>query len=81
MAEQMELIAREREALLALEAIRTTIAAIPPAHPATSSLTEAFALAESHWQACQAAIAAAAKAITRTEANHPGDYWAARWRT
>lgn len=81
MTEQTELIARERAALLALEAIRATVSAIPPAHPATAALAEALTLAECHRQECQAAIVAAANVTENTEANHPGDYWAARWRT
>ncbi len=81
MAEQIELVAREHEALLALENIRATVAAIPHNHPAAASLAEALALAEGHWHDCRVALAAATKALEGIGANHPNDYWSARWRT
>ncbi len=85
MTEQAELIAQEREALLALEQIRAAVAAIPPGHPPTRPLAEALTLAERHWQECQNALVAATKAIEDmiedTGADHPNDYWSARWRT
>ena len=81
MTDHTELVAREHEALLALEQIRTAVAAIPDSHPTAAPLAEALALAEGHWRDCQAATAEAAKATERKEFNHPGDYWSARWRT
>lgn len=81
MTEQTALIAREREALLALAQIRAAMSAIPDGHPTAAQFVEALALAEGYWRDCQAAVAEAAQGTARKESGHPGDYWSARWRT
>ncbi len=80
MTDETELMAREQAALFALEHIRATVAAVPRSHPAGALLAEVLALAEHHWQECQAAIEAAAKTTDSADSTHPGDYWSARWR-
>ena len=44
------LVAREREAYLALSRIRDARSALPEGHPAIAPLDEATALAEGYWR-------------------------------
>jgi hypothetical protein len=69
----------ERAAARALEGLRAAAATLPPDHPSVAPLDEALAIAERHHRAVQEALNAAERA--QTKAQHPDDYWSARWRT